>query len=223
MESPEDGTDRVPKSKQLSLWLRRNRDDYLRDGIVAGVCGVILLLVAVHFDDRREERAELRENTAFVRQAVMDPNVKLKPFRRMNLKGAKLGGLPLGCPAGVKPQRIDQGCADLREADLRGADLSQADLRGADLSFAAMIGANLRDADLRGANLRNANLENADLAGANLNGAQLVDAHLDGSCFDQKTVWPLVPPQLPEPECYPASAGTTAGGQPGTARPVPLA
>ena len=51
---------------------------------------------------------------------------------------------------------VDLGCADLRNADLRGADLLCADLSGADL----------RCADLSGADLRGGNLRCADLSGA---------------------------------------------------------
>lgn len=108
------------------------RRPLLGDARVALVGGAILLAVAVWFDDRRETRAEILENTRFVRQAVMDPTVKLKPFRGLNLLGAQLSGLPLGCaPHATQP---DEGCTDLISTDLSGANLTSADLSRADLT-----------------------------------------------------------------------------------------
>jgi hypothetical protein len=80
----------------------------------------------------------------------------------------------------------NEGCANLRGADLSNArlrdanlscaDLSNAYLRGADLSNANLSNAYLRGADLSNARLRDANLSCADLSNADLSNAYLTDA-----------------------------------------------
>lgn len=172
-------------------WWHRNRDDLLRDALVAVVAGAVLLGAAVWFDDRRETRAiaiasqqdntaEMLENSRFVRQSVMDTN-NLKPFAGLYLKGASLNGLPLGCPAGAKPRSPQDGCANFADADLQGAYLVNADLRGSYMPEANMAYAQLSDADMRDADLRGVNLHNALMTGADLRGADLRYAQLEGS------------------------------------------
>jgi hypothetical protein len=95
---------------------------------------------------------EIQENLRFVRQVAIS-DTPVKPFSGLNLNGAVLGGLDLGCAG---PPRTS--CTDLSVANLTSADLSGANLTGANLKAAK-----LTDADLSGANLRAAKLTSADL------------------------------------------------------------
>jgi uncharacterized protein YjbI with pentapeptide repeats len=114
---------------------------------------------------------EIQENLRFVRQVAIS-DTPVKPFSGLNLNGAVLAGLDLGCAT------PPTGCTDLSGANLEGADLSGANLRAAKLT----------DADLSGANLRAAKLTDADLSSADLG----------GGCYDDSTIWPagFTPPPV---------------------------
>jgi hypothetical protein len=204
-------------SSGIRGWLRRQGDDLIRDALIGLVVVAMGFGAAALWDSRLADRQnqlasdiaenqdqaardlatanEVLENTRFVRQVVID-NAAAKPFSRLNLAGASLGGLDLACENLDPPT----GCADLTGADLHGAGLGRADFRGADLTGADLRdaglggadlhGANLRGANLRGANLHGANLHGANLRGANLRGANLPDANLTDVCYDQRTRWP---------------------------------
>jgi hypothetical protein len=191
-------------------WFGQQRDDLIRDGLI----GVIVLIAgfafALWWEGRLADRSEIQENTRFVRQVVID-DAPLKPFRRLNLSHAALGGLDLACEdIHAEPGRAS-GCADLVGAKLSGADLTGADLTGADLTGGDCFlhaescadstdGADLSGADLTGtemcdANLRNADLTDADLSHVYLVGADLTHADFAGMkttrvCYDDTTTWP---------------------------------
>jgi hypothetical protein len=188
------------RSKGIRGWLRRHRDELIRDGLIGLVVLAVGFGVAAWWDSRLAERQnqlasdiainqdraardlatanEIQENVRFVRQVVID-NAAEKPFRALNLSGASLGSLDLACED--FKHYPPTGCADLILADLRGANLRFADLRGADLRFADLTSANLSFADLTDANLTSANLSFADLTGADLTLANLNLANLTGA------------------------------------------
>jgi hypothetical protein len=130
-------------------------------------------------------QAEVLENTRFVRQIAMSKEETLKPFPSINLRGAELGALDLGCTT----MRRGLGCADFTRADLQEANLTST----------LLFGASLREADLRKANLTSTVLSNAlflrsDLGGvttvepaifegAEMIGTTLVQAQLNGADF----------------------------------------
>jgi len=166
------------KPRRIRSFLHRNRDDLIRDALVGGILAGVAFGGASWWDSRIAERQETLEvgrfaqqesleNTRFVRQVVID-GADSKPFRGLNLAGAQLPGLDLGCQAGNSG---DLGCTDLAFADLTGADLSGTDLTGADLR-----GAILTDADLTGATLTDANLTGANLTGVTLTEAKHASA-----------------------------------------------
>lgn len=161
-----------------------NRDDrpLLRDGLLA-VIGIIAAIglagQQAFLDGRREDRQEVLENTRFVRTVALTPDAAALPFAGMNLAGANLASLPLGC-WDYETDQPQEPCADLRGADLTGADLTFVNLSGAFLSDADLNGVDLNGADLRGAFL-----DGADLTGANLDGAGL-----NQICYTDDTGWP---------------------------------
>lgn len=104
-------------------------------------------------------QAEVLENTRFVRSIATSEEETPKPFASINLHGAELGGLDLGC----RP-RPRLGCADFRKADLQEANLA---------SFA---GAGFWEADLRKANLTGTDFSAAFFQDANLDGAAAVQS-----------------------------------------------
>lgn len=180
----------VPQHRAAS-WSREHGWQVARDVAI----GLTLVGAAFYLDgriaarqerleDTRVARQEILENVRFVRGQAAEPN-GLKPFESLNLQGAGLVGLQLGCsqrlPLDREPLKREPppGCADFTEADLRGADLSRIDLRGADLDRADLRGAHLDGADLSGAYLGGADLTGASLEEADLTGANLIAATLD--------------------------------------------
>jgi uncharacterized protein YjbI with pentapeptide repeats len=153
--------------------MARHGYDFVRDLIVA-----ILALVAAFVldnriaarqeatEDRRVEQQEILENLRFVRDRAEDP-VSFKPFQYMQLAGANLSGLNLGCEATIP---TTASCTDLQNANLKGAILRSTDLSGAHLGWAHLTN---MDASL-------AWLMGADMSFADLNGANLSDAKLEG-------------------------------------------
>ncbi len=153
--------------------------------LVAVLVGLMLLAFAVRiqnnaderaqkFEDQRTDRAEVLENTRFVRTLAQDYEAIKLPFGSLNLRGAVLDGLSLDCHDSYGH------CADLAGADLSGASLISANLAGADLS----------SSDLSGANLSGANLWGTKLDGANMAGTKL-----DLACYrsTDSRQWPKPP------------------------------
>ena len=133
-------------------------------------------------EERRSNQQEVLENTRFVREVVLNPDVKVQPFMGLNLAGAQLAYLDLSC----RGKETWGRCADLTDADLSGANLHMANLTGAILTRSNLSnidgsGMYLTGAQLEGANLTGANLHGADLYWAHLNGANLSDANLRGT------------------------------------------
>jgi uncharacterized protein YjbI with pentapeptide repeats len=177
----------------VATWWREQRGDLAKDALISVVVGVALFLGACWWDARLQARqnelttkiatrqddlsrdlanqAEVLENTRFVRQLATSEGGGIpKPFASINLRGAQLGGLYLGC----KPRRLAglAGCADFRNANLQEANLTRA-------SFA---GASFDHADLREANLTTADFSDARLRGADLGGvATARPAHFRGA------------------------------------------
>jgi hypothetical protein len=123
---------------------------WVRDGVLALVIGLILLIGQWVIDDRRSDReiqmsarqsdeAERRDNLRFIRDQSKNEKA-VRPFAAMDLRNQTFIGLPMS------------------GADLRSADLTDARLEGADLSDARMTGAKLYDTDLTGAVLSSADL-----------------------------------------------------------------
>lgn len=122
-------------------------------GLVASfVVAMFTINAQANLDDRREEKADRRENARFVRQLALDGKAAEGSFQGMDLSGTNLSGLNL--------KRADLSDADLSETNLSHADLSEATLDGANLS-----GSTLVDMELSGATLLGANLSGAHLAG----------------------------------------------------------
>lgn len=86
---------------------------------------------------RRADREEMLADVAFIRETVRDGGPMM--FRNMNLRGANLAGLDLGCDLesdayGRLLPVTQEECADLTGSDFTGVDLTDTDLSGAILS-----------------------------------------------------------------------------------------
>jgi len=183
--------------RAIGDWVGRNRDDLIRDGLIAVVLAGVGVGAAFWIASRQDQLArdletasEIQENVRFVRQVAIDPQAA-KPFRGLNLHGAYLARLDLGYESRHNPNN----CAEFEEADLGdallyGTDLTLANLTSAKLAGANLFIAHLANANLHGADLTNANLSSADLRGANLSVAILSGANLQEVCFDDKTLSP---------------------------------
>jgi uncharacterized protein YjbI with pentapeptide repeats len=115
--------------------------------------------------------AEVQENIRFARELSIQ-NGGTKPMNGINLNGANLRGLELGCRTHETSSEDKHHCKDGWFAQ-DAARLIEANLVGADLSFTNLIGAILVQADLSGATIARTSLHSADLKGA-----RLVDAYL---------------------------------------------
>ena len=161
----------------------------VRDGVVALIIGLLLLVSQLWFDvaqihrqetleNARSEHAEQLENLRFVRERS-SPRRLGRPFQEFNLHGQNLIGLQL---AGADFTGSNLGDASLTLSNLRGADFSSADLSYARVNLADLRNAQFGEADLRGAAvnsvLRHAHLRDADLSRANLLSADFTDAFL---------------------------------------------
>jgi uncharacterized protein YjbI with pentapeptide repeats len=193
----------------MATWWRSQRGDLAKDAIISVVVGAALFLGACWWDARLQARqdalataiaqrqddlarnlanqAEVLENTRFVRQLAMSKEETPKPFASINLRGAELGGLHLGCKR--RPLTGLSGCADFQKADLQEANLTLAGFSGAgmdhaDLRKAKLTSANFSDAQLRGADLGGvATARPAHFQGAHMHRITLVQAELDGADF----------------------------------------
>ncbi|WP_084468298.1 pentapeptide repeat-containing protein [Promicromonospora sukumoe] len=126
-------------------------------GVVSSlVVGLLLAGYQAWIDDERErltqaveadraEREQVLANVQFIRETIRDAPEGVKPFRGMNLRGADLSGMDLGCPVsfdasvGWSRDRVET-CADFTGADLTGARLD-----GANLTGALLVGGKLED------------------------------------------------------------------------------
>lgn len=194
------------KSSLKSLW-GKHRYEIVRDLTVS----LLAVVVAFQFDsslaerqersedrraeqqerleDRRAHQQEVLENLRFVRERSSDPD-QTKPFTFMELSGANLSNLDLGCED--RALSIST-CASLNDANLdnallvstalSGAIMSDANLVGADLTEAVVIDAYLDGADASGATFFNAFLTGTSFYYTNLRGANLTYATADGALF----------------------------------------
>ena len=105
--------------RSMRRWWRANRAEVGKDAIIA----LLVLLGAFYWDDRLADRqdglardladrAEVLENTRFVRQLVIE-HAAVKPLSTLNLQGADLAGLDPACESHQRPAA---DCADLRHA-----------------------------------------------------------------------------------------------------------
>lgn len=101
-------------------------------GLVASfVMAIFTINAQANFDDRREEKADRRENARFVRQPALDGKAAEGSFQGIDLSGTNLSGLNL--------KRADLSDADLSETILSHADLSEATLDGANLFGSTLV------------------------------------------------------------------------------------
>ncbi len=107
-------------------------------------------------------------NVQFIRETIRDAPDGVKPFRGMNLRGADLSGMDLGCPV-----HYDSSGGWMRDKVEACADFTGADLTGARLDGANLTGALLVDGSLEDVSAVNLFAPSAEIGGA-----------LDGSVFD---------------------------------------
>jgi uncharacterized protein YjbI with pentapeptide repeats len=124
--------------------------------------------------DTLASTAEVQENLRFARQLSIQNGEAnrdggTKPMNGIDLHGANLSGLQLGC------RSRETVCKDTPLPGLASdaAQLIKADLAGVNLSFTDLTGAMMFEA-----NLSSATLARTRLFGANLVGANLVNAYL---------------------------------------------
>ena len=193
-----------PQVVAQTTWWDRHASTLVRDVVVAVTAGAVFLVAGFVWDarqTRRDERlaeslarsAEALENVRFVRSTASTGVTVPRPFTGMELEGASLSNLNLGCKLDGDPQRplrvwIDEEahCANFTGADLSRADLSSSLLNGGVFTRATMAESDMRavearrvsfaEADLSGADFSKALLAEVSLAETNLTGTRLTDA-----------------------------------------------
>ncbi|MFJ3404027.1 pentapeptide repeat-containing protein [Promicromonospora sp. NPDC090134] len=158
-------------------------------GVVSSlVVGVLLAGYQAWIDDERESRTQAVEaeraerdqvlaNVTFIRETIRDAPEGVKPFRGMNLRGADLSGMDLGCPV-----HFDAAGGWSRDRVETCADFTGADLTGAKLDGANLTGALLVDGSLEGVSAVNLFAPSAEIGGK-LEGSRFDGAVLFGSVF----------------------------------------
>ncbi|MFK5691092.1 pentapeptide repeat-containing protein [Ornithinimicrobium sp. LYQ92] len=206
------GAEQSPASPETGILRKVGRhfqnssDAYIHALVVGSILAAVTICLTNNLEERSLERQEtyqralveeqaISENVSFVRSVAVQ-EARTKPFRRLNLTGADLGGLRLGCQpssqgmcqAGTRADLDGSNLTgavmyriNLRGADLTGAALSRADLERAVLDHAILRDADVSDVEMNRASLVGADLTGADLTGANLEGADLTDATLTGA------------------------------------------
>jgi uncharacterized protein YjbI with pentapeptide repeats len=162
-------------------------------GVVSSLAvGLLLAGYQASIDDKREQQTQAVEaeraqrdqvlsNVTFIRETIRDAPEGVKPFRGMNLRGADLSGMDLGCPVHYEPSggwardRVET-CADFTGADLTGARLDGANLTGALLVDGVLE-------DVSAVNL----FAPAASIGGDLDGSRFDGAVLFGSVFRSPT------------------------------------
>jgi uncharacterized protein YjbI with pentapeptide repeats len=193
----------------MADWWQRHRDSWLHDLTIGLVVAVPIFAATTILDERAADRQEVLENLRFVRDRASEVG-GVKPFGGLNLHGAELGSLRLGCSyPRSETERIEGRCADfvgadlshanLTGADLTGAFLSHANLSGANLALVRFTGASLLDVDLRGAIFTDEATPYITVKDRFLD-ADLTDADLSQVCWNEDTRWPegFEPPR---PDC----------------------
>ena len=159
-------------------------------GVVSSlVVGLLLAGYQAWIDDEREsqtqaveadraERDQVLANVQFIRETIRDAPEGVKPFRGMNLRGADLSGMDLGCPVHFDAEAGDWS----RDRVETCADFTGADLTGARLDGANLTGALLVDGSLEGVSATNL-FAPAAVIGGNLDGSTFDGAVLFASMF----------------------------------------
>ncbi|MDR7255135.1 hypothetical protein J2X46_004137 [Nocardioides sp. BE266] len=146
--------------------------------------------------DRMAASAEILENVRFVRDVTSSGS--RRTFAGMQLAGADLSGLDLGCDVGESKTQVEARLARLKDKARNCADFAAADLRDA-----RFLGTTLAGADLSRAKLRGARFIRTDLRGVDLTGASPEGAVFEAVCHGPSTVWPtgFEAPAVSEPTC----------------------
>ncbi|MBD5784616.1 pentapeptide repeat-containing protein [Cellulosimicrobium terreum] len=116
-----------------------------------------------------ELAAEQRDDLRFVREIASAPIGAARPFARLDLTGASLAGLPLGCT-----ERGDVDCASFVNSTLVATNLVGTDLRGARFEGSNATDASFAWADLREATFDVSRITSASFLGADLRGSSFV-------------------------------------------------
>lgn len=154
----------------------------------------------IALEKRLASRNEVIANVQFVRETVRDNPTGVKNFQGLNLRGADLSGLDLGCAldfsssgvnlsnqadrevvrpigpsldASDRRQCSDFSGADLRDATLTGTDLTGSLFAGSDLSGVRAYAVTAPGMIVSSSRLRDARFTYSDLRGATFNSSPI--------------------------------------------------
>lgn len=161
----------TPQNEQGGRWRRWHLTS--RDAVVALIVAALTVTAQTVIDDRREDKADRRENLRFLREQAASDNIKQVQMINIDLSGQNLAGLRV---SGAVMPGANLKKSDLSFSMISNSDLSKADMEGADLSRTALVDSTLEDSNLRRANLSNAQLMNVAVSGVDFTGASLESA-----------------------------------------------
>ena len=152
-----------------------------RDAIIALTVAVLTIGSQAIIDDRREDKADRRENLRFLREQAAAGNLREVQLFNIDVAGQNLGGLELS--GAQMPGAV------LQSADLSGVSITDSNLWDADMRSARLVGSTLERSNLAKADMRRADLSDARLVDASLMGADFTGARLAGTLFENPLGW----------------------------------
>lgn len=191
----------------LRRWFSSEPHWWVRDFLVAGLVGLILVGVQIFRDDQRDANDQRLNNLSFVRDKASGPNTA-RNFQNIDLEGMNISGLDLLASKfqdadlkGIKASRssltlssldgAQASEANLNLANMEAVDFRSADASGVDFSYTHLEYSEFKETKLQGARFDHANLDDVDLSQIDMSGVTgLETASFNNVCYDEDTRWP---------------------------------
>lgn len=188
-------------------WFTSEPPWWVRDFLVAGLVGLVLVGVQIVRDDQREANDQRLSNLSFVRDKAAGPSTA-RNFQNIDLEGMNISGLELPSSKFEKANLREINAlrsslelsnfygaqlsdANLAVTRLQAVDLSGVDASRADFSYAHLEYGRFESTKLEGARFDFATLDNADLSHVDMSRVSgLETASLTNICYDEGTKWP---------------------------------
>lgn len=156
-----------------------------RDAIVALTVAALTIVTQSVIDDRREDKADRRENLRFLRAQISTGTLSKVPVRHLDLSNQNLSGIELrDAPLhAVILDGADLSHSLIVDTELYDANLAAADISESSLSRSALDRAEMRGANLQGTLFNDVSISRADFTRADMRGAVFTYSHDNEDLF----------------------------------------